>query len=48
MSGSSQLYEFAFRGFLAEEALDRAGRLHPNVSGSLDAALRRLSDQIAP
>jgi hypothetical protein len=39
MNGSSQLYEFAFRGFLAEEALDRAGRLHPNVAGALDEAL---------
>lgn len=37
MTNSSRLYEFAFRGFLAEEALDRAGRLHPNVAGSLDS-----------
>jgi hypothetical protein len=31
-----RLYEFAFRGFLAEEALDKVGRLHPNVAGALD------------
>ena len=36
MSATGQLYEFAFRGFLAEEALDRAGRQHPNVAGALD------------
>jgi hypothetical protein len=35
MSSSGALYEFAFRGFLAEEALDRAGRLHPNMVGAL-------------
>lgn len=33
---SGELYEFAFRGFLAEEALDRAGRQHPNLVGALD------------
>ena len=33
---AGRLYEFAFRGFLAEEALDKAGRLHPNVAGALD------------
>src|SRR5437867_1052949 len=31
-----ELYEFAFRGFLAEEALDKAGRIHANVAGTLD------------
>lgn len=35
MSASGRLYEFAFRGFLAEEALDRAGRIHPNMAGAL-------------
>jgi Swt1-like HEPN len=35
MNGSGELYEFAFRGFLAEEALDRGGRLHPNMVGAL-------------
>jgi hypothetical protein len=33
---TGELYEFVFRGFLTEEALDRAGRQHPNVAGSLD------------
>jgi hypothetical protein len=36
MTSVGRVYEFAFRGFLAEEALDQAGRLHPNVSGALD------------
>ena len=36
MNMSGPLYEFAFRGFLAEEALDRAGRIHPNLVGALD------------
>ena len=33
---ASNVYEFTFRGFLAEEALDAAGRVHPHVSGALD------------
>ena len=33
------LYEFAFRGLLTEEALDRAGRVHPNVTSALDPAV---------
>jgi hypothetical protein len=32
MSEIGRLYEFSFRGLLAEEALDRAGRLHRNLS----------------
>jgi hypothetical protein len=36
MSVSGTLYEFAFRGFLAEEALDKAGRTHRNLVGALD------------
>jgi hypothetical protein len=36
MSTSSALYEFAFRGFLAEEGLDKAGRIHRNLVGALD------------
>jgi len=36
MTKPSALYEFAFRGFLAEEALDQAGRVHPNISDTLD------------
>lgn len=36
MTMSGELYEFTFRGMLAEQALDRAGRQHPNVAGTLD------------
>lgn len=36
MTGPST-YEFVFRGLLAEEALDRAGRKRRDVSGVLDA-----------
>jgi Swt1-like HEPN len=36
MNSSSPLYEFAFRGFLAEEGLDKAGRIHRNLVGALD------------
>lgn len=36
MTRTGELYEFAFRALLAEEALDRAGRQHPNIAGSLD------------
>jgi hypothetical protein len=32
MNEASRLYEFAFRGLLAEEALDTAGRQHRNMS----------------
>jgi hypothetical protein len=32
MSDAGRLYEFAFRGLLAEQALDDSGRLHPNVA----------------
>lgn len=39
MMASGALYEFAFRGFLAEEALDSAGRIHPNVAGALDESV---------
>jgi len=39
MTASGPLYEFAFRGFLAEEALDKAGRVHPNVAGALDEVI---------
>jgi len=39
MSATGDLYEFVFRGFLAEEALDQAGRIHPNILGSLDEAI---------
>jgi hypothetical protein len=37
-----RLYEFAFRGLLAEEALDAAGREHPNVGGASEAVLAEL------
>ena len=36
MKAAGPLYEFAFRGFLAEEGLDKAGRMHPNLVGALD------------
>jgi hypothetical protein len=32
MNDLGKLYEFTFRGLLAEQALDIAGRLHPNVA----------------
>jgi hypothetical protein len=39
MTDAAKVYEFVFRGLLAEEALDRAGRLHPNVANSLDSEI---------
>jgi Swt1-like HEPN len=36
MNSAGPLYEFAFRAFLAEESLDKAGRLHPNLVGAPD------------
>lgn len=33
------LYEFAFRALLTEEALDRAGRIHPNLVDVVDVTL---------
>lgn len=39
MKDTGYLYEFAFRGLLAEEALDQSGRLHPNVAGALDQTI---------
>lgn len=36
-----RLYEFAYRGLLAEEALDKTGRIHPNVAGALDEEIAR-------
>ena len=33
------LYEFGFRGLLAEEALDKAGRQNPRLLGQLDVSL---------
>jgi hypothetical protein len=39
MSQEGRLYEFAFRGLLAEEALDRSGRQHPNVAHAQDTEL---------
>lgn len=36
MNGAEPIYDFAFRGFLAEEALDKAGRQHPNLVGAPD------------
>ncbi len=42
MSESGIFYEFAFRGFLAEQALDAAGRQHPNVSAAAELDLAQL------
>jgi hypothetical protein len=39
MSDAGKLYEFAFRGLLAEQGLDRAGRVHRNLSRALDRDL---------
>lgn len=36
MTSSPQVYSFVFRGMLAEEALDRAGRKRREISGVLD------------
>src|SRR5665213_808543 len=41
MTSSSELYAFAFRGFLAEEALDGAGRQHPNLVGAFENSVRK-------
>lgn len=47
MSSSGRLYEFAFRGFLAEEALDKCGRVHPNLVGALaDGFAERLGIEL--
>jgi hypothetical protein len=47
MTTTGQLYEFVFRGFLAEEALDRAGRQHPNVASALDQTIaERLATEV--
>jgi hypothetical protein len=42
MSDVGRLYEFAFRGLLAEQALDAAGREHPNVAGVLETEVAGL------
>lgn len=39
MNESGRLYEFAFRGLLAEQALDSAGRRHRNLSHLEDAQI---------
>lgn len=39
MRDTGAVYEFTFRALLAEEALDRAGRLHRNLSGIEDAVV---------
>ena|ERR1700730_6042394 len=47
MTHSGALYEFAFRGILAEEALDKCGRLHPNLVGALaDGFAERLGIEL--
>lgn len=42
MSDAGRLYEFAFRGLLAEQALDAAGRQHPNLAGASESELAEL------
>ena len=42
MTAAGRLYEFAFRGLLAEEALDAAGRQHPNIAGASEVELAGL------
>jgi hypothetical protein len=42
MSDIGRLYEFAFRGLLTEQALDAAGREHPNVAGVTESELAGL------
>ena len=39
----SEIYDFAFRGLLTEEALDKAGRPHPNVAAAPEQELAQLS-----
>jgi hypothetical protein len=42
MKDSGKLYEFTFRALLAEQALDDAGRLHPNVGSVSESDLAEL------
>jgi hypothetical protein len=47
MSESWQLYNFVYRGLMAEEALDVAGRLHPHaLTASEDDITRALSFEL--
>jgi hypothetical protein len=47
MTDASALYAFAFRGILAEEALNKCGRLHPNLVGALaDGFAERLGIEL--
>ena len=39
MTTPGRLYEFVFRGFLAEEALDKAGRMRRDAPGPFDPAI---------
>lgn len=43
MNDAGRLYEFAFRGLLAEQALDDNGRLHPNVALVSESQLAELA-----
>lgn len=43
MNDPGYLYEFAFRGLLAEQALDAAGRQHPNVANASESELAELA-----
>lgn len=44
MTAAGPIYEFVFRGQLAEEAFDQAGRVHPNIAGALD---ERVAERLA-
>ena len=41
MKTSDQLYSFAFRGLLAEESLDRDGRINRNIIGLQDEEIAK-------
>jgi hypothetical protein len=42
MNSSESLYDFVLRGLLTEEALDRAGRQSPNLSGVDDLEVAQM------
>jgi hypothetical protein len=42
MSPVDELYQFVFRGLLADEALDRAGRVHGRTHSQLDEDLQKV------
>lgn len=44
MTTPASIYEFVFRGLLAEEALDKSGRVHKNLTGAQD---RLIAERLA-